>query len=131
MAKDYTGNAATAKRLVEKFGRAVTVYKRSRTPADAGKPWQGPTDTPADFATFIAVFVPAAGGGLGKILVDKAAELDVTITQEVILSPESDLTFDLNDADSILDGGRAYKVHVREELKPGDLSLLFVLGVTG
>lgn len=132
MAKDYSGNAATAKRLVEKFGREITMYQAERDDADALKPWASPVAGTAEAeTTLIGVFVPVGGGGLGRMLADKAAQLNITLTQELIVASTSDTVGILDLVDSISDDGRAWKIHVRQELVPGDTSLIFVYGLTG
>lgn len=46
--KDWSKAAATAKRLIEKYGRTITIYKKSETPLDPEMPWLGPEDNVTD-----------------------------------------------------------------------------------
>ncbi len=130
MAKDYTKTAATAKRLIEKYGRTVTLYKDERDDAVAGEPWGPPVPgTSEEITTVIGVFVPVGGGGFGFELRDKATKLDVTLEQEFMVATTSATAAELKEADSMSDGSRGWKIVVRQELKPGDTSLLFSFGV--
>jgi len=127
---DYTKLAATAKRLIEASGRLVTLYDASSTDADASKPWSAPVPaSPDDTDTAIAVFVPVGGGGLGHTLRDRAAQLDKILTQECMIATSSSNAEDLRNADSIADGNRSWKIVVRQELAPGDTSLVWVFGL--
>lgn len=44
---NYIELATKAQDIITRFGRAITLEKIDRTPADAAKPWRGPTDPEA------------------------------------------------------------------------------------
>lgn len=135
---DFVKLAAVAKRLVEANGRAVKVIKANRTPADSTKPWQGTSATPHEsegggqFPVRVA-FVPASGSGFGKMLQDAAGQLTVAFEQVGLLATDSipsGFTFeDVEQADRLRDGSEVWKIVTRGHLRPGDTSLLFVLGL--
>ena len=137
---DFTRLAATAKKLVEASGRNVTLYKRDRTPANPNEPWRGPdaVPTPPDGQVIGPVkvaFVPASGGGFGKILFDGDEALRVKIDQVGLLATTSATALAgiteamIEDADTLVDGSTAYKIVTKGHLKPASTSLLFVLGL--
>jgi hypothetical protein len=130
--KDYSGNVATAKRLIEKFGREIVMYQAELDDDDVAKPWGPPVaGTVENQTTLIGCFVPVGGGGLGNQLRDIASQLNVTLTQELLVAVASDTVGILDVVDSISDGGRAWKIHVRQELAPGPTSILFAFGLSG
>lgn len=128
---DYVKAAATAKRLVESAGREVTIYSDSTTPANAAKPWLGPDDsTPGDTIAGVKMaFVPPSGSGLGATLLQQAGVLVQQFDQIGLLAASSAAGKDLRTFDSVVDGGRTWKIVLVHELKPGDTSLLWVLGL--
>ena len=126
---DHVKLAATAKRLVEANGRTVTLYEASSADAVAGQPYGPALVTPVDADAVKACFVPVAGSGLGYTLRDRATSLSKVIVQECLVATTSLNAEDLRNADSISDGTRAWKIVVREELAPGDTSMLWAFGL--
>ena len=137
---DFARAAATAKRLIEANGRAVTLFKVNRTPDDPAKPWRGTSSAPAtidgglEIASVKVAFVPASGSGFGKTLADRAESLDVQFQQVGLLATDSlpsGVTFaDVEAADSLRDGADVWKITVREHLRPASQSILFLLGLS-
>ena len=82
-------------------------------------------------------FVPATGGGIGKLLFDSDESLRVKIDQVGLLATDSVTALtppftaaDVEQADTLRDGTRAYKIVSVGHLKPADTSLLLVLGLS-
>lgn len=128
---DYVKAAATAKRLIEGAGRAVTIYSDSTTADDVSKPWLGPDDTtPGDtISDAIMAFVPPSGGGLGAMLLQRESVLVGDHDQVGLLASSSASGKDLRTFDSVIDGSRTWKIAEVHELKPGGTSILWVLGL--
>lgn len=128
---DLTALAATAKRLVEANGRAVTLYRKSRTADDPSQPWRGPDLTsPDDTEAVTMAFVPASGTGMGKELFERGeGGLVRAIDQVGLLAATSAGSFVVEQGDSVVDGTTAWRVVAVEALKPGDAAILYVLGL--
>lgn len=138
---DFVKLAATAKRLVEANGRDAVLFKKDRTPANAAEPWRGPdlaAPTPVGGIGPVKVaFVPATGGGFGKLLFDTDDSLRVKIDEVGLLAVDSVTALtpaataeDVEEADTLRDGSKVYKIVSVGHLKPADTSLLFVLGLS-
>ena len=135
---DFTRSAALAKRLVEKHGRSVTLYKENRDPSDPALPWQGNVETPhlseggAQFP-ILACFVPVRGAGLGTVFANREAELAINCDQVCLVASDSipaGYTFeDVENADKVRDGDRVWSIVIREHLRPATKSVLFALGL--
>jgi len=125
---DYVRSLALAQRLITANGRTVAVQKLSSTPADVNKPWEGTTlPTVATTVSPKAVFVPHTGAGdLGKYLVDE--ELLKRCDQVVLIAYDG--TNDLGTFTQVQDGGSTWKIVWVRELKPGDLTILYAIGVS-
>lgn len=136
---DFVKAAATAKRLVEANGRAVTLFLSNRTPDDPSKPWRGSSSQPhpskdgAQIPVTMA-FVPASGSGFGKMIQDTGGSLVVAFDQVGLLASDSiPARFapkDVEECDRVRDGDDIWKVITRGHLRPATKSLLFVLGLT-
>jgi len=135
---NFTKAAATAKRLVEANGRRVVLVKSNRTPAASAQPWRGSTEQPHESkggaqTPVIMAFVPATGGGFGKLVADAGGSLAVAFDQVGLLAsdslPTGFSTSDVEEADRVVDGDDVWKVITRGHLKPASKSVLFVLGL--
>lgn len=124
---DYARSLALAQRLINANGRTITLRQLSGTAADSDKPWEGPSDTTVTTAvTAKAVFVPHNGQeDLGKFGVDD--ELFKRFEQVALVA--SDGTNDFNDFQQVVDGGRTWTIGLIRELRPGDTSIMYVLGL--
>ena len=135
---DFVRAAATAKRLVEASGRQVWLVKSNREPADEAKPWRGPSSNPhpslegAQVPVTMA-FVPATGGGFGKLVADIAGTVTTAFEQVGLLASDSlpaGVTPEtVEQADRIRDGSDVWRVVTRGHLRPASKSILFVLGL--
>lgn len=132
---NYTKLAATAKRLIEKSGRDIILYKRSSTPADATKPWRGPTDAttatpPADpptaSTTVKAVFVEPSDSELGQLI--EALELVKRRGSRFLVAATS-TAVDLRQYEYIKDGDNIFSIEKVRFLKPGDVAILYDIEV--
>lgn len=142
---NYARSAATAKRLIEKAGRTIKLFRANDVPADASKPWLGADQaaSPAAAAggltvTCKAAFVPASGSGFGRDFRDRKATISgregstlKDVTQLALIASESvkPAGTDLGQFDSMLDGDTILRIHSAQELKPGTVSLMWELGV--
>jgi hypothetical protein len=117
---NYVRNAATAKRLIEASGRDVTLYRKSRAPLDAAKPWRGP-DSAQETAIgpVKAVLYPIdekdVVDGLIRLGMQKAM-----VAHTSLLTPQ-----DLRDIDTLVDDGRMYKVVKANVLNPGTVIIAY------
>ncbi len=136
---DFTRSAKTAKRLIEKNGRLVTLYKKDRTPANAVQPWRGSdaTPTPPDgkvIGPLLMAFVPPTGGGFGKMLFDSDETLLRKLDQIGLLATDSVTALgltadDVEKADTLKDGTKIWKIIQVGHLQPADTSVMFFIGL--
>lgn len=127
MAFNYTPLANTAKRLVEKFGRSVTLVKFAETPADPAKPWRGnltPRDTPLASAALHMAFVqPSSAEELG-LNVEKFGLTDRQ-AQIAIMAPGASDSTAYEHYDEVVDGTVRWKITEVEILKPGSTRMAY------
>lgn len=130
MAKDYSGNIATAQRLITKFGRAITLVQFNDTETDIAKPWEGntaPRTVPDATLAIDAVFVFPTGLlnlGLGA---DQRSLL-ARSEQICILSPGA--TADISIYQEIIDTDLSrWTIQTTEQLKPANDTVLAYLGL--
>jgi len=128
---NYAKLRATAQRLIEANGRTVTLRKDDETPD--GDAWRGPDDEPTppdgDVLTPKVVFVPPRGSGLGAIV-----QIDPSLFQRyekvAIVAAASVEDAGLEDFSTLVDSdGRTWRISSVERLQPGDVALLFTLGL--
>ena len=126
---DYVKMAATALRLVTKYGRSVTLVKFNVTPDDAAKPWRGtahPRQTPEATLALPAVFVdPTSISSLGFAAV--VSDLLKNCEQVCLIASTEDLT----GYNEILDtNGVRWKIDKMDKLAPAETTLLYYMGVS-
>lgn len=136
---DLVKLAATAKRLVEANGRAVAAFKVNRDPDAPAEPWRGTSTTAApgdgglQIPNVLMAFVPATGGGFGKLLANGAGSLVVAFDQVGLLAsaslPAGATPANVEECDALRDGDDLWKIVTRGHLRPATTSLLFVLGL--
>lgn len=130
--KDYTRTAATADRLITKFGRPVTFINPSDTPVDPTRPWDGNTSAGDTSVTLNAVMVPPnTVRQFGLTALGEGTEFRdlVTFSQEILIAyPEDN---DLRQFNHILDGTPPVRWTVigLQVLKPATVQLLAFVGV--
>lgn len=129
---DYNELAAIAEELIEDSGREITIIRFDQTPSDSNKPWNGPSNprtSPDATATLTGCFVPLSdGSSLGLKGLDE--DLMKRTDEVCLVAPGvADPPFDLLTANEILDGGEYRKVSFVKTLKPGNVVLLYFIGV--
>lgn len=120
-AKDYAPTLETAKRLVERFGRKVTLAKLSAATVSVGEPWRGPASPPA-LGTTGNQEVPAVFVGLLKHL----GEDFLKDLEQVALIASSD---DLSAYHLLVDGTVRWNIVRIQTLRPGATSIVHYVGV--
>lgn len=119
--KDYAPTLETAKRLVERFGRKVTLAKFSPATVSVGEPWRGPVSPPVLGATG-NLEVPAVFVGLLKHLgEDFLKDLEQVA---LIASPD-----DLSAYHLMVDGAVRWNIIRVQTLRPGATSIVHYVGV--
>ena len=123
---DYAKLHASAVKLIVKFGRDVTFIAPDPDTATA-KPWRPDTATSTDvtFAAKATFIPPSQGVALGmnieiEDLVKRVSEVLVVATQE-----------DLTKYTYVQDGTRKLKIEGLQQIKPGDSTVLWMVGVKG
>ena len=131
---NYVKLAATAKRLIEAAGRTCTLRKSNLAVVDPGKPWRAPASPPTapDGGAVITVkvaFVPPEGSGFGfERVVD--GELADTYDQVGLVAADSlPAGTNLEVFSTVEDRGRAWRILRVGRLQPGDVPLVFMLGL--
>lgn len=123
---DHSDFIALAQELIAEEGRSITLQQLSSTPADAGKPWNGPTaPTVVADETVYGVFLPVSSlSDLGF----KAEDDDlIKRADQLILVPPT--TVDLRDMNRVLDKSIIWKIEWVQVLEPGDQVILYAFGV--
>lgn len=117
---DYVKSAATAKRLIEKNGRSVVLVRKSQTPADAAKPWRGPTSPGNTTVGTVkaAIFPIDEKDEIGGLI--RRGDETAWIAHDSLATPE-----DLEDIDALVDGGVTYKVIKACPIGPGDVRIAY------
>lgn len=129
----YDNAVQTAYRVVQKWGRSVTVVKGSETATSASEPWMG-SDSEYTAATASsevatkAVFVdPKSDTNFGWV-----EEMGITLhakgSQIAIVAARG--LVDLSQHEGIEDGTVTWKIERAHVLKPGDTTVLYAFEVT-
>jgi hypothetical protein len=114
----YVRLQATATRLIAQYGRDAALYHETDAPPpDATKPWNPGT------RTFAAYPVKAVIFPVETEFVDDT----VLSTDEQALVSGAGLPSRLTPKDYLVDGSDRYQIVKSEPIKPGDLTLVFVL----
>lgn len=125
---DYTKSAATAERLLQKFGQAVTLVRPSTSP---------PTYDPATgISTPVA---PASYAGRGAVFDYKQTDVNATLVQagdqRLYLSPfqadGSAMPEPVTSDDVVLANGKTYSVVRGGEVNPAGTVVLYDLQLRG
>lgn len=132
--KNYDRTVAMAERLIIKYGRKVSAVKFTKTPDSSSERWKGTADIrdSADNVTenFSAVFAqPTGEDKLGKSTI--SADLAKRSEQILLVSPgKKTIKSDLAEFNEIIDtDGSKWKIEGVETLKPGNVVLLYYIGV--
>lgn len=132
---DYTSLREEALELVQEFGLSTWVLsKLGRTPADAAKPWDGPStaepapdDGRAEVTVSGVLVDPGSASRLG--LLAKESDLLKRSQQILVVVPSED-TPDLSEFDRLTVGTDAWRVTGVETLRPADVVMLYYIGAS-
>ena len=128
--KDYTKIAATAERLITKFGRDVVFVNANKVAADPQKPWDGSLSSGDTPITFKAAMVPPnTVRQFGLTSLGEGTEYRdlVTFSEEILIIYPGDN--DMRQFNHVLDGGVRWTVIGLQVLKPATVQLLAFVGV--
>lgn len=129
-ASRYDGLRATAKRLIDKNGRAVSIERDlGEVPVDAAKPWLGvvpsisttPTVAVFDQIQFLEQLVRLAGGRETPVRVPLESE------QEVAYVPAVDLPFEPLPKHRLVEGSSKREILRVRKVAPGPVAILYIL----
>lgn len=109
----------TAEKLIDKFGRPASLLKKSLTPADPAKPWEGSASEGAA-EDITAVFLDFNDDQIDGTVI-KAGD------QKVLVAAKA--TADISTEDSIVDSGRTWRIKAANLLKPGSVAYIWTLQV--
>ena len=126
MTYDYAAKAETARRLIDKYGRSITLYQPSTTPIDATDKSKGVDPTVAPNTPTKGAFVNPSGYSSLGISKDRTALLENT-SAIVLVAPVAG--FDVGAVSRVSDGGGDYLVEMVEKLQPGDTPVLYYIGL--
>jgi len=125
---DYVALAATATRLVEANGRALSFIRLEDTPTDANEPWRGNT-APRNLADSVVL-----GSGVA-VPPSSASTLGIHVTDDHFLKRAEQILIcvadsDIENYDEVIDeGSTVWKITGVEKLRPATTTLLFFVGV--
>lgn len=136
---DYQKLAQTAKRLIDKNGRSITISRLDRSPLDTSKPWRGEPSPRATGGverslTTIGVFVHPDGlrdqtmtRPFGFSAIDE--ELLKRFNQIVLVSGAGTSFQNLEEFDEVTDGSSSWKIELVVRLQPGDVNIMSALAL--
>lgn len=121
---DYVRSAATAKRLIERDGRTVNIYRKQTTPADVTKPWRGPA-SPTDIlvATVKAVVYPFETKDVDGTII-RRGDSRIMVAHDSLVG-----VTDLEDLDWVADGALYYKIENVHVIAPGDVRIAYEIKI--
>jgi hypothetical protein len=129
IAYDYSRPLASARRMIERFGRPVALQSVSEGPADPAQPLAGPAAPPAPVTGVWAAFVqPSSLQALG--LGVNVTKLFATSEQIALIAPKDDYAYsDMKFLYDVNDNNRKWVITHIEVFKPGDTVVLHFIGV--
>lgn len=121
----YDKFVQTANRLIEKYGREITLQKLSSEVADAQKPWKGSSvPTIEDSLSVKAVFVSTSDSDFAFNVIDD--ELLKRADEVALFQPIQE---GLETYNKIIDSTN-WKIMWFKVLKPADKTVLYMIGVS-
>lgn len=131
-AYDYSKARATADRLIQRFGRPITLKAESRTPADVDTPWKGSAVSPSNITevTLWGVFVPPGAVRIFDLtaLGEATKNVDlIAFSEQIIITYPGDV--DISPFKVVNDGTADWGVTATQLLKPGSDQVLAFIGV--
>jgi hypothetical protein len=134
--KDYTKSIATAKRLIEKFGRSITLRRRAldQSQTDTNQPWKVTAAAPTDVETYGVFIDPRNSEDNYDFAIKSEYRTDrVRIDLHIIVPSLYDGSTDaqVEPGDLVVDAvrGKTYTVITASPLAPGDLTCAWILQV--
>lgn len=116
--------AATAKRLIDKHGRDMTLYQQSRMAADANKPWEGAGVAFADSVTGKAVMTDYQAEEIDEVQIKRG-------DKKVLFAALNAAGKDLSRFEKLDDSGSIYGIVSVKVLQPGTTTILYTIQVRG
>lgn len=129
---DYAKLLATAKRLLQKNGKQITLSMLDDAAGATGKPWLAVTNPRdpdvVDSIQVYAINVPVSAGASMGIRTD-SIELSKNIKSFYIAEPGTETPDNFDQYQLLTDGSQELKIAFIEKLKPADTALLYYIGV--
>jgi hypothetical protein len=126
MAIDYNAKAALVASKIQQYGREVTFLKLDKTVADATKPWRGATDPIGNAEELPVSIVSVDPTSLSSLGNSRKLQEMIKTSREIMMAPA---TGALEDFDMVQDGIDRFRITGVEKLKPGNVTLLYYVGV--
>lgn len=124
---DYARTLASAQRQIRDKGRLVSLQGATAGAADANDPLAGPAAPPAPVTGVAAVFVPPSSL---QALGSRAQVEGLFANCSQIAIAAADGANDFKDMVTLIDSDNSvWKIQYVEELKPGEVPLLYFIGV--
>lgn len=123
---DYTRPLATAQRLIKRFGRSISLQGVSTELANPSNPLAGPVAPPPPIVGIPATFVPPSSLQVLGFSA-RMTELFANCEQICIVAPIDNTDF--SSMKFLYDSGKRWKISLIEKLKPGDLTVLYFIGI--
>jgi len=103
--------------LIEKFGRDVTLLSKSATPDDTAAPWDGAASEGTE-STIKAAMTEFNNDQIDGTAVQKGDHLSYVAAKGNVA---------ISTADTIVDGGKRWRIIAAQLLKPGTVEYLWIL----
>lgn len=116
--------AATAKRLIDKHGRDMTLYQQSRTPSNPAAPWEGAGTAFADSVTGKAVMTEYAAEEIDEVQIKRG-------DKKVLFAASNAVGKDLTKFEKLDDSGNIYGIVKVELIQPGTTAILYKVQIRG
>jgi hypothetical protein len=124
---DFVAAQNVARRLIADNGRSLTFVQLSTTPTNTSQPWDGNASAQADSVTIDGTFVQPSSSFLLGIT---TAQSDLfQNSSAIIIVPHPPTGENLATFDRVIDGSTTWKIVTVETLQPGDLPILYFVGV--
>lgn len=130
MALNYTRFRALAERLIEENGRTIQLVRKDQgNPVDSDKPWR--ESTGADDITFdvIGVFIDFEADDVDGTLVLRTDKRVLIADKSVTEEGGSAANLNIEDYNSIIDGGTRYAIVKPTVIEPGNQRIMYDLQV--
>ena len=120
---DYEELAAVAVEMIDENGRTVTLRNQTDDPADSDTPWRGSDGSDPEDEPVRAVVFPTE-------MVDTEDSLVSRGEQVAFVAANTDLG-ELERFDQLIESdGTTWRIEEAQLLKPGDIRLLYIFGLS-